>query len=105
MAVMSRKLTRFEEHGREIWERLTPDEREEARFHRSEIRLGMSINALRHARGLTQAQLAERSGVPQGQISRIEQAVGVNPTQKTLLKLARALDADLRIVPRDGVTD
>ena len=46
--------------------------------------------ALRHARGLTQAQLAERSGVPQGQISRIEQAVGVNPTQKTLLKLALA---------------
>ncbi|MGI9186006.1 MAG: helix-turn-helix domain-containing protein [Gaiellales bacterium] len=102
---MSRTLTPFEEHGREIWERLTPAEREEARLHRSEIRLGMSINALRHGRGMTQAQLAERSGVPQGQISRIEQAAGVNPTQKTLLKLARALDADLCIVPRERAGD
>lgn len=105
MAVMSETSKTFEEHNREIWERLTPDERAAARIHRSEIRLGMSINALRHARGFTQAQLAELSGVPQGQISRIEQATGVNPTQKTLLKLARALDADLRIVPRDGATD
>ena len=105
MRVMSKTSNSFEEHGREIWARLTPEERKESDLHVREIRLGMSLNDLRHARGLTQAQLAERSGVPQGHISRIEQAVGVNPTQKTLLKLALALDADLCIVPRDRAAD
>jgi transcriptional regulator with XRE-family HTH domain len=50
------------------------------------------------------AELAELAGVPQGQVRGIECAVGVNPTQKTLLKLAWALDADLCIVPRDAAT-
>ncbi|MGI9117128.1 MAG: helix-turn-helix domain-containing protein [Gaiellales bacterium] len=99
---MPRKLSDAQAHLRELRARLTPEQLEESDMHLLELELGMSINELRHAHGLTQTQLAERSGVPQGQISRIEQAVGVNPTQKTLLKLARALDADLRIVPRGG---
>ncbi len=105
MRVMPRTSNSFEEHGREIWARLTPEERIEGEHYGREIRLARTITELRRARGLTQTRLAELSGVPQSQISRIEHAAGVNPTQKTLLKLALALDADLCIVPRDAVSD
>ena len=102
MAVMRNMPTPFEDDVRAMRADLTPEQRAEGETYGREILLANSITDLRRARGLTQTQLAAISGVPQGQISRIECAVGVNPTQKTLLKLARALDADLCIVPRDA---
>ena len=54
---------------------------------------------LREKRLLTQVQLAEKAGVPQAQISRIERGV-VSPTSATLAKIAEALGADLRLVER-----
>jgi transcriptional regulator with XRE-family HTH domain len=44
-------------------------------------------------------ELAEKTGVPQAQISRIERGV-VSPTSATLGKIAEALGADLRLVER-----
>ena len=102
MAVMRNMPTQFEDDVRAMRAGLAPEQRAEGEMYGREILLANSITDLRRARGLTQTQLAAISGVPQGQISRIECAVGVNPTQKTLLKLARALDADLCIVPRDA---
>jgi transcriptional regulator with XRE-family HTH domain len=61
--------------------------------------LAMQVVGLREARGLTQAQLAELSGIDQGDISRIERGA-TNPTARTLQRIANALDADLRLVPR-----
>ena len=46
--------------------------------------------------GLTQKQLAERTGIAQGDISKLEKGSG-NPSLKTLQRLAAAMDMRLRI--------
>jgi HTH-type transcriptional regulator/antitoxin HipB len=60
------------------------------------------IATLRRRRGLTQAALAERTGVSQPMIAQIESGKLNNLTLKTLARTARALDASLKIdlVPR-----
>jgi len=62
------------------------------------FRLAGELLALRKARGLTQRELAARSGIQQSEISRIESANG-NPTFQTITVLASALGADFRLVP------
>jgi len=51
------------------------------------------INARRKS-GLTQQKLAERSGIAQGDISKIERGEA-NPSLKTLKRLATAMDMKL----------
>ncbi|MGW4370760.1 helix-turn-helix domain-containing protein [Nocardia takedensis] len=74
-----------------------PDEVTEAR---REIRLSMALAEAVYDRrtelGLTQADLAERAGLTQAKISRIEGSDTV-PTLPLLAKLAEALDATLNI--------
>lgn len=62
------------------------------------------IRALLDARlesGITQQELAKRSGIAQGDISKIERGNG-NPSIKTLKKLADAMgkDVQIRFVPK-----
>lgn len=64
--------------------------------------LAVQVMELRASHGLTQAELAERSGVSQADVSRIERG-SANPTEKTLGRIAAALDADLCLVPRARV--
>ena len=59
----------------------------------------MQVVELREKHGLTQIQLAERSGIDQGDISRIERGSAM-PNEKTLIRIADALNADLMLVPR-----
>jgi len=61
--------------------------------------LAVSVIELRRAAGLTQRQLAARSGVQQADISRIE-AGDANPTLATVAALAYALGAELSLQPR-----
>jgi ribosome-binding protein aMBF1 (putative translation factor) len=61
--------------------------------------VAMQVVELREKHGLTQVQLAEKSGIDQGDISRIERGSAV-PNEKTLIRIADALDADLMLVPR-----
>jgi len=61
--------------------------------------IAMQVIALRETHGLTQQQLAERCGVDQGDISRIERG-STSPTARTLQRIAEALDADVRLVAR-----
>jgi ribosome-binding protein aMBF1 (putative translation factor) len=61
--------------------------------------LAMQLVELRESRGWTQAELASRCGVDQGDISRIERGA-TSPTARTLQRIADALDADLRLVSR-----
>lgn len=61
--------------------------------------LAMQLIELREKRGLTQAQLAERCGIDQGDISRIERG-STSPTTRTLQRIAEALDAEVRLIPR-----
>lgn len=84
----------------------TLTESEDVAEVRHEIRLSMALAQAVHARraelGLTQAELADRSGLTQAKISRVEGSDTV-PTLPLLAKLARALDASLNIA-LDGDT-
>lgn len=53
-------------------------------------KLGENLRAVRTEKELTQEQVAERSGVQAGEISRIERGQR-DPQVSTLLKLAKAL--------------
>ncbi len=55
------------------------------------VRLGYVINQLRNKAGLTQAELALRVGVTQGQIAKLETAETRNYEINTLKKIAAAL--------------
>ena len=61
--------------------------------------LAMQVVELRERRGLTQEDLAKRSGIDQGDVSRIEHGAA-NPTERTLLRIGDALGAELRFVER-----
>ena len=61
------------------------------------IEIPFQVRALRKARGWTQAQLAERCGIPQARISHIEQP-GRDPLSlRTLYRLASAFDVGLLV--------
>lgn len=60
-------------------------------------RIAAQIFALRKQRGWSQADLAEKSGLAQERISKIESADFDSLTMKTLHKFSRAFDVDLRI--------
>jgi len=53
---------------------------------------------LRIMKGLTQKDLADRAGMQQPTVARFES--GSDVTVRTLLRVARALDAEIKIVPR-----
>ena len=62
-------------------------------------RIGNAIANLRKARGMTQQQVSDITQIQRNHISRIEAgcySVGFD----TLQTIAEALDADIRIVPR-----
>lgn len=61
--------------------------------------IARQVVELREKHHLTQVELAEKAGIPQAQISRIERGV-ISPTSATLAKIAEALGADLRLVER-----
>ena len=65
-------------------------------FSRDEV--ACAIRDLRELRGLNQAELAKRSEMKQSAISRLEDAEYSSWTYKTLLRIADALDARLRIL-------
>ena len=50
----------------------------------------------RNAEGLTQKELSERSGIAQGDISKLENG-NANPSIRTLQRLAAAMGKTLRI--------
>ncbi|MFI0937565.1 helix-turn-helix domain-containing protein [Streptomyces sp. NPDC021020] len=65
--------------------------------------LGRLVRDRRAELGLSQTDLADRCGMKQPQISRLETG-GTVPTLPLLRRLARALDSDLTIslTPHDG---
>jgi len=65
--------------------------------------LAGQLLALRLAAGLTQAEVAERSGLSQADISRYERGLG-NPTRTTIEAIAAALGAHLALVPDEQPT-
>jgi DNA-binding XRE family transcriptional regulator len=71
-------------------------DRTEAAAAGQRLALARQLRELRHAIGLSQVELAELSGVPQSEISRIERGAA-NPTMATLARLSVALGAEMRM--------
>jgi transcriptional regulator with XRE-family HTH domain len=65
--------------------------------------LAEKLQAARIAKGWSQHELSERSGLPQAHISRIENSA-VEPKLSTLLELGRLLDLELMLVPRQALS-
>lgn len=78
-----------------------PERRAEYEQTKKEIDLAIALAGAREARYLTQAQLAEATGIKQQTISRYER--GQIPELPTLRKLAAALNVRITIEP-DGRT-
>lgn len=63
-------------------------------------RLGQAIRTARRAREMTQADLSAATGVARSRISSIESGLA-NPGIVTVMRLLRALDCSLTVVPAD----
>lgn len=63
-------------------------------------RLGQAVRAIRRAKGMTQGELSAAAGVSRPQISTIESGLA-NPGMSTVMRLLRALDCSLTVVPAD----
>ena len=79
--------------------RLGPDAAVQAEVLAQAYEIGLQVVALREQHDLTQAELAERCGIDQADISRIERGA-TSPTTRTLQRITAALDADVRVVAR-----
>ena len=80
--------------------RLSPESRAQGDVFEKAYELAVQVIELREKHGLTQAELAERCGMDQGDISRIERG-STSPTARTLQRIASVLDADVRLVSRE----
>jgi ribosome-binding protein aMBF1 (putative translation factor) len=78
---------------------MAPDARAQRDVFAEAYDIAMQIVALRERAGLTQAELAERTGIDQGDLSRIERG-STSPTARTLQRIAEALGADVKLVAR-----
>ncbi len=61
-----------------------------------------ALKAARKNKGLSQRELSESAGMPQGHISRIENGA-VDLRLSSLISLARVLDLELALVPRQAL--
>ncbi len=89
----------YEEIVTERRARLAPESAAQREVFEKAYDIALQVIALRERHGLTQAQLAARCGIDQGDISRIERG-STSPTARTLQRVADALDADVRLVER-----
>ena len=78
---------------------LSPETAAQQKAFQQAYDVAVQVIGLREKHGLTQAQLAERCGVDQADISRIERG-STSPTVKTLQRIGDALEADVRLVSR-----
>jgi transcriptional regulator with XRE-family HTH domain len=60
------------------------------------------LTAARRRTGMNQSALAQRIGADQSYVSKVERG-GVDPQTSTLIELARALDLELMLIPRQLV--
>jgi len=91
----------FAQYAAQRGQDMTAEEATAARVFDAAYSLGAALSGARKARRLTQAQLAELSGVTQADISRIERGQ-IAPTTQTLLRLIEALHGQLTLVVPDS---
>ena len=61
-----------------------------------------TLRAVREAKGIRQSELARTIGMDPGHLSRIESGQS-NPNIATLTEIARALELEIMLVPRENV--
>ena len=83
--------------------RMLPEGQEQAKVFSRGAAIAADVLALRLSRGWTQGDLAERSGIDQSDISRIERGLS-NATEATLGRLAEVLDAEVHMVARESIS-
>jgi len=92
-------------HDRRLQRRLRESPEFRAEFERQQREISAidavinTLDELRTERNLTKAQLAREIGKNEASIRRLLTAP-VNPELRTVVAMADALDADIRIVPR-----
>jgi len=94
-----RTLEQLEKHVEAEAKREGPAAVAELHAQRERFRLARELMQRRKALKLSQLELARRSGVPQGVISKLESGGG-NATESTLLKVLQPLGYTLALVPR-----
>jgi len=62
------------------------------------------VRTARHNAGLTQTELAQRAGMTQSAVARMESA-DWNPTMASLERVLRALDQELQLTPMPGLPE
>jgi ribosome-binding protein aMBF1 (putative translation factor) len=88
--------TKLKDYVKQYEAGLSPEEREQFDAFREHYDLANQVIELRKQLGLSQSALAERSGIDQADISRIERGVG-NPTWNTVRALTRALGVRIKL--------
>jgi ribosome-binding protein aMBF1 (putative translation factor) len=79
--------------------RLPVETRSDRAVFEQTYRLAVQVMERRELLGLTQIELAEKTGIDQGDISRIERG-SILPNEKTLLRLADAFAAEWRLIDK-----
>jgi DNA-binding XRE family transcriptional regulator len=92
-----KQILRDQQNGVKPARELTPEQRAQI----ATKKFLSELHAARLRKHLTQAQLAEKLGVPQSALARIESGK-VSPTLKTLARLAEALDSQVSLQRRQG---
>ena len=67
-----------------------------------ENRLIEALKTARQAKGLKQAELGAKLGLPQSHLSNIERG-GIDPRLSTVTEMARLLDLEPMLIPRELV--
>jgi DNA-binding XRE family transcriptional regulator len=89
-------MTTFREH---LNKKLKDEEFAQAYYEeREKLRIAYEIHAARTRLGWTQRQLAERAGVTQQMISRIENAMTPDVSLNTVDRISRALGLEIGLV-------
>jgi DNA-binding XRE family transcriptional regulator len=81
------------------WAKVSEAGKVQSRIFEGAYAVAMQVVELREKHVLTPAELAKRSGIDQWDISRIERGSAM-PNVNSLIRIADALSADLRLVPR-----
>ncbi|MFZ2058438.1 MAG: helix-turn-helix transcriptional regulator [Acidimicrobiales bacterium] len=79
--------------------RLPAETRSDRAVLEQTYRLAVQVMERRELLGLTQTELAEKTGIDQGDINRIERG-SIFPNEKTLLRLADGLGGEWRMVDK-----
>ncbi len=98
---MSDKFRKLMESIEAEAEAAGPAAEAELRELRRELSIASQLMTLRREQRLTQKELAEKSGIPQSEISRIETG-DANPTYATLSALAEPFGARIGFIRSDA---